>query len=268
MGFYEAISRVYERLFPAGEAQVNFLLDALEAAPSKQVLDVACGTGAYSRALARTGFAVTGIDLDAAMIDQARVKAQADGLSIAFETGDMRDLSAFGDYGGVICLGNSIPHLLSAGEIQLALGQMQAALAPGGVIVLQVVNFDRMLAKKLPSLPEIRDTEGTLRFRRFYDYRADGLIDFRTELILRTNGSEQVFHNTVPLRPILAEELKTWLESLGFDQIEVWGGFDRSPHGPDRAATVVEARKRRRSGNRGSAMGSRPLPPPPAAPGD
>lgn len=242
MGFYEEISRVYERIFPAGETQVRFLLDALGESPSKRLLDVACGTGAYSRALARKGYTVTGIDLDPAMIDKARVKAREEGIPVAFETGDMRNLGAFRDCGSIICLGNSLPHLLTPHEIQGTLGEMYKALAIGGVVVLQVVNYNRMLSKRLPSLPEIRDSEGSLVFKRFYDYRDDGLIDFRTELSVGTAGREQVYRNTVPLRPILVEELTDWLESAGFGQIRAWGGFDRSPHGIENAATVVEAR--------------------------
>lgn len=57
-------------------------------ATGAQVLDVACGTGNLAVIAARRGGTVRGIDLAANLIDQARARAAAKGLSIAYEQGD------------------------------------------------------------------------------------------------------------------------------------------------------------------------------------
>ena len=46
----------------ATEAEVAFLMEELSLAKGASILDVGCGTGRHSVALAREGFAVTGID--------------------------------------------------------------------------------------------------------------------------------------------------------------------------------------------------------------
>jgi Methyltransferase domain len=57
-----------------------------------QVLDVACGTGNLAVIAARRGSAVSGIDIAANLIEQARTRAAAEGLSIAYTEGDAETL--------------------------------------------------------------------------------------------------------------------------------------------------------------------------------
>lgn len=67
------------------------LCDALPAGSAHQVLDIGCGTGAVSLALAermRPGGHCTGVDISAAMIDSARQRARASGLNVDFIVAD------------------------------------------------------------------------------------------------------------------------------------------------------------------------------------
>jgi glycine/sarcosine N-methyltransferase len=81
MGFYEQISKYYDYIFPTGKDQVNFIKETA-GQPPKKILDVACGSGGYSMELAKSGYAVTGIDLDAEMVNKAKEKAVNQGLNI------------------------------------------------------------------------------------------------------------------------------------------------------------------------------------------
>jgi SAM-dependent methyltransferase len=56
------------------------------------VLDVACGTGNSAVPLARAGAVVTGVDIATNLLEQARERAAAEGLSITFDEGDAEDL--------------------------------------------------------------------------------------------------------------------------------------------------------------------------------
>jgi SAM-dependent methyltransferase len=64
----------------------------LRIAPGERVLDVACGAGQLALPAARAGAAVTGIDIATNLIEQARSRAQAEGLPIRFEEGDAEDM--------------------------------------------------------------------------------------------------------------------------------------------------------------------------------
>lgn len=60
--------------------------------PGEQVLDVACGAGQIAIPAARAGARVTGIDIATNSIEQARARAQAEGLDVQFDEGDAEEL--------------------------------------------------------------------------------------------------------------------------------------------------------------------------------
>jgi SAM-dependent methyltransferase len=71
-------------------------VDSLNIAPGARVLDVACGTGNLAIPAARKGAEVTGVDIAANLLRQARHRAAAEDLAIQFEEGDAENLP-FGD---------------------------------------------------------------------------------------------------------------------------------------------------------------------------
>ena len=60
--------------------------------PGMKVLDIACGTGNTALPAARAGATVTGIDLAANLVAQARDRAARENLAIQFDEGDMEEL--------------------------------------------------------------------------------------------------------------------------------------------------------------------------------
>jgi len=72
------------------------LRNAVELRPGSTVLDVACGTGHVAIEAARTFCNVTGIDYVAELVETARRRAAAEGLTIEFEVADAEALP-FGD---------------------------------------------------------------------------------------------------------------------------------------------------------------------------
>lgn len=71
----------------------------------KRVLDVGCGAGILSEALARRGAQVTGLDLSPELIDVAREHAQDAGLSIDYQCVSTRDMARAqaGGFDIVVC---------------------------------------------------------------------------------------------------------------------------------------------------------------------
>lgn len=68
------------------------LVDAAGVRPGSTVLDVACGTGHVALEAARRACDVTGIDYVEALVEVARRRASAEGLSVAFEVADAEAL--------------------------------------------------------------------------------------------------------------------------------------------------------------------------------
>src|SRR5215471_13232579 len=66
--------------------------DRLNISPGTRLLDIGCGAGQLIIPAARKGIQVTGLDLAANLVQQARTKAADEGLRIQIDEGDAEDL--------------------------------------------------------------------------------------------------------------------------------------------------------------------------------
>ncbi len=217
MTFYDDFATHYDKIFPYQEKTATFLTRIL---PAGKVLDIACGTGAYARELARRGREVHAVDLDAAMIREAKVRDTD--KRVAYRTGDMQDIKERGIYDGIACIGNSLVHLPDATSIEETLTRWHAALKDEGELVIQIINYDRILNQNEIGLPTI-EREG-YRFERRYE-QGGSHIWFDTTLI---TPDEKRYDNRVKLTPIRPNNLVAILRRVGFNSIAVYGGFDAS----------------------------------------
>jgi len=101
-------------------------------APAR-VLSVGCGYGKDEAVLAARGYGVTGIDLSAAMIAEAKRRVPA----ARFQEMDMRSL-LFEEYcfDGVYCMASL--HHLSRSDAPQALREMRRVLVPSGTLFISV----------------------------------------------------------------------------------------------------------------------------------
>jgi 23S rRNA (uracil1939-C5)-methyltransferase len=88
---------------PTDFTQVNYDVNAvlvrramrlLAPCPGERVLDLFCGLGNFALPIARCGAEVTGIDMNAGLIERARDNARRNGLAVEFAVADLFDASA------------------------------------------------------------------------------------------------------------------------------------------------------------------------------
>ena len=94
--------------FTKGTTQeVPFLIDVLGLEPGERVLDVGCGPGRHSIALAEAGMSVTGIDVSAGFLEVARRRAEERGVKVSFFQQDARTMPFADEFDAVmsICQG-------------------------------------------------------------------------------------------------------------------------------------------------------------------
>ena len=71
----------YDRFSRYMENGARDFYERLDTAPGAHFLDVACGSGQLALIAAREGLEVTGVDIARNLVERARERAQAEGLS-------------------------------------------------------------------------------------------------------------------------------------------------------------------------------------------
>jgi glycine/sarcosine N-methyltransferase len=237
------------------------------------VLDVGCGTGQHALMFAGWGLAVTGVDPDPSMLAQAAANADAAAETVAAAGGSVRFVEGgfgeleelgLGPADALTCTGNALPHVAGLAGLSVALSDFAAVLRPGGVVVLHLLNHDRLLSKRIRAIaPVVRDAEdGTWVFLRVIDYADEGIrLDFVTlqrpggwtgASEWRTLSSHRALHTPLP-----SSVLEGALEAAGFDEVVLLGdhaGRQLDP-GADESVIVVARRRSGRRSARASADG-------------
>ncbi|MBN2548929.1 MAG: class I SAM-dependent methyltransferase [Anaerolineales bacterium] len=250
---YDEFSADYDRFvdwqsrldyeLPFIEAQLQRL--ALPDGKKARVLDAATGTGMHAIALAQRGYPAAGADLSAGMIARARQNAAAAGAAVRFEAAGFGALAqTFGRaaFDAVLCLGSSLPHLLSKADLIAALADFAACLRPGGLFLAQNINFDRVLERKARwgEPRSHRQGQEERLFLRLYDFDPDGLLTFHV-LTLRRDGQDPWALTTTStrLRPLPQADLQTALGEAGFDQVRWYGSLEDIPFDPASSGNLV-----------------------------
>jgi len=177
------------------------------------------------------------------MVEKAKAKKRADYRFPVFYEMDMRKIANNFEpesFDAVICFGNTLVHLLTHKDIDRFIGAVSEILKSSGSFMLQILNYDHILNSRIDQLPVIENEE--IRFERFYGFRKDNLIDFRTNLTVKSENLS--IDNLIQLNPIRGNEIVKLLEKHNFHDIKLYGDFKMNPLEVDSLPFVLHAIKR------------------------
>ena len=127
-------------------------------------------------------------------------------------------------FDAVLCLGNSLPHLLTQADLVAALRGMASVLRPGGLLILQNLNYDLRWQKQprwFAAQGGELDGQPVLVWR-FADYDVPaGRIDFHIALFRQGERDWKVDVHTTPQRPLFRVDLLDGLAEAGFADVQV-----------------------------------------------
>ncbi len=114
-------------------ASAEAFVGKLKIPSGSRVLDVACGTGNLAIPLARGGAIVSGVDIAANLLVQARERSAAENLTIQFDEGDAEELPYADASFDVV---GSMFGAMFAPRPQLVAAELARVLRPGGLLAM------------------------------------------------------------------------------------------------------------------------------------
>jgi ubiquinone/menaquinone biosynthesis C-methylase UbiE len=209
------------------EAEVARVLRRTKVRPPADLLDLACGTGRHSLALAERGFAVTGLDYSKPYLEQARKTAKKGPLPVGFVRGDMRDLKAHfpaNSFDAVVSLFNSFGYFDKRADDFKVLREVYRVLRPGGWFVLNTLNEGGVLKRlKRPIAMGREPLPGVFAIDEArYDRKALRTICRWT--IVDARRPKAAVHRLDFAQNVYSHaELKRLLRRAGFTVVTTWG---------------------------------------------
>jgi len=246
---FEQNARQYDReVFTRGTAgECDFIEGELDFSKEGQILDVGCGTGRHAVELAARGYRVTGIDLSAAMLEQARLKAARQRLDIEFIQCDARNLPFDRRFDAAIMLCEGAFPLMETDEMNFQILQnVSRALKPAATFIFTTLNG------LFPIRHSINDFHAGNDHREGARYHSEtfDLMTFRDRNITTfTDDGGREHRLECSERYYLPSEITWLLKSLGFRQVDIFGArlgafSRRDPLTPEDYEMLVIARRR------------------------
>jgi ubiquinone/menaquinone biosynthesis C-methylase UbiE len=196
------------------------ILALLDLPSGSRILDAPCGHGRIARRLATAGMEVTGVDLQAATLEQARADPLLPPDSVTYVQGDVRDLPVDGPFDAVVCWLNSFGYYDDI-DCHRVLEEFHRVLRPGGKVAIDTMHHDGGVRHFTPA-PDavvVQHGDDTMVEVSTFDPVAGRMIVERT--VYRDGAVRHVsYFVRLPTPP----EWVQWLQGAGFRDVRFRAG--------------------------------------------
>lgn len=255
---YSAIAGVYDRL----NADIDYkkwadffekCFDKYLKKRPEMILDLACGTGTMTRALAVRGYDMIGVDGSEDMLSEAYIKGDDEGVGgILYLCQDMRSFELYGTVGATVCCLDSINYLLSEGDVEKTFSLVHNYSDPDGLFIFDVnspYKFLNIYGDNAYILEGENETDGGAIFcgwQNSYD-KETGICDFYLSLFEQISDDETYRRSDEHQRErcYTLDTLKKLLEKTGFEFLGAWSDFDFSEIKDDTERFYIAARAKK-----------------------
>lgn len=136
--FYDAFNRDLDYAAWADFIEDNFRL--YRDAGVHSVLDLGCGTGSMLLELASRGYDMTGVDGSDEMLNVARDRLEAAGLTdkVLLLCQDLADFELYGTVDAIVCCLDTVNHLTDPDELDRCFHWVHNYLEPNGIFLFDV----------------------------------------------------------------------------------------------------------------------------------
>jgi SAM-dependent methyltransferase len=197
-------------------SEVDLIWRLLDLAPSRRVLDLACGHGRIANRLAQRGCRVTGLDATPLFLDRARRDATALGVDVEYVRGDMRELPWRAEFDAALSWFTAFGYFDDDGNRRV-LEQLAGAVQPGGRVLMELNNMAWLWRNYDPGRI-LQLGEDMMVDQTTADLRS-GRIETKRTLV----RDGRLRHTSFVVRLYTFTELRDWLLRAGFSTVDGYG---------------------------------------------
>ena len=139
---YQALAKYYDALVQDDEATLAWVSLIKKHLPPCHIMELACGSGEITIALAKKGYQVCASDISADMVAAAQQKLGSE--LVSWSVMDMCHIDGDVCYDGILCLCDSFNYLLEDEQVDAMLAGVIAHLNEHGVFIMDMHTMDRL----------------------------------------------------------------------------------------------------------------------------
>jgi len=226
----------YDALHDPGTTEESVALIA-DLAGKGRILELAIGTGRMALPLAERGFAMSGIEGSAAMVEKLREKPG--GADIPVVIGDMADCDIEGEFGFAFLVFNTLFNLTSQAEQVRCFRNVAERLAPGGAFLVETFVPDFSAYHDNQSMRTTKVGFKSLWFEAKVHDPTRQVIEYQRVRITE-KGTKLV---PLIMRYAWPQEMDLMAELAGLTLEHRWGSWEREPFTADSEMHVSLYRK-------------------------
>ncbi|WP_027417799.1 class I SAM-dependent methyltransferase [Aneurinibacillus terranovensis] len=219
----------------SAQREISSLLQHLPLPRSGKVLDLCCGDGRHSRALASHGYDVTGVDLSSYLLERAKQKSKE--YHISFYQYDMREIPFVNEFDILFNLFTSFGYFIEDEEHQKVAQRMARALKPSGYLVMDFLNPIFVKENLIPYSE--REVEG-MKIEERRKIENEFVIK---EIRIIENGEERKQWERVRLYS--EDQMRQILNSAGFIIHNVYGDYDFTPYSSESKRMILYGQRQK-----------------------
>lgn len=211
-----------------------------------RLLDVGCATGSFCRLMRQRGVDVEGVDINPRFVEAAQAKDSG----ASFHVGDMRTFALCKTFDLVVCLGTTFCYNLTNRDISATLARLHEHVRPGGLVLLDVLNAIALTGPRpFKAVTRHAFARGGITATATIRHRLDLATQTMSEQVTwRRPGQPLVRDPEESLRLLFPQELVAYLESAGFEDVRLRGGFGLDPRSHLRSRRLIAIARRPTNG--------------------
>ncbi len=202
----------------------------------KRGLELGCGSGAFSRALAKAGYSMTGADRSAAMLSKAAELARAEGVRIEFVQADAARLNVPAKYDFILSP-NDCFNYLPQSALHAAFRSVARCLVSGGIFWFDVSSEYKLREKVANNMfCDDRDDVTYIEIDRLLGDRVQSDVTLfvrEGELFRRHDETHTRYIHT-------GEEIYAALGGTGLEIVKFEGHLGEAAEGSDRLNVICK----------------------------